>query len=148
MVDHFAAHTVFLVCENERGGGGSLHVRNGCHTRFYKTIADEKLQVMQSESRVVGGGAHIFSGAQQIVESADGHVSDGFDGVYGRGCGMECDGEDCVDDLDGDPFYAGWGVIFSTPGAELSLDAEVNVSGDRSTRVLGPHTGEPLAHRT
>jgi hypothetical protein len=51
---------------------------------------------------------------------------------------MECEGEDCVDDLDGDRFYAVWGVIFSTPGAELSLDAEVNVASDSFTRVLGP----------
>jgi hypothetical protein len=60
----------------------------------------------------------------------------------------EGDGEDKKKDLDGNGLHFRGLIVFFTPVFELALDAEVDVdvTGWRLAYVVGPHSGEVLAH--
>ena len=142
MVDHFAADTILLVGEGERGVCGCLQVGERGRHQAESAQADKELYVSKTKRGVVAGGTSVLAGAQQEKESDAGHVRNtlgagGARGAEGRGKSVH----KYLDRYGLDAIR--WGVG-TTVGPELALESKIYAAERVFSYILGPQAGERL----
>ena len=142
--DNFATNTIFLVGKGVKGEGGGKYVGSRVKKQVEASETDEHLNVCQSERGSVGRGAGVLARPHQVEEGDGDHVGDSeMVGSSNDGSGSER-----MDD-DGNGYWfdvVGWrvGTCIAT---ELVLEAEIDGASGVEVGVMGPQSGEALAHR-
>ena len=141
--NNFPTDTILLVGEGERDEGGAFEFGVRSRQQVKTPLTDEKLHIGEPERSGVGFCSGVFTGTEEEEEGKGNHVGHSQVAV-GRGC--EGNKHDVLNDGDGHRFDAIGRRVFSTVGAELTLDAKVYVALRVLARIVGPQTSERLAN--
>jgi hypothetical protein len=142
----FASDTVLLVGKGEADKGGGVQIGVGAGDEIEAMVSHEELNVLEEKRAGFGLGAHrILARATQEKEGKADHVSNS---TVGDGWSSQCQAEATHHNGDRNWFDASWGRVGLGIARQLALEAKINGTRGRQARVLGPHSGEALAHRT